>query len=127
MDSMVIALKHADVAVVQTEAMESLCTSVGEEESRDIIERAAVELSDRLWLLEKALHDHEMDEVKRISRSLVAISAQIGLSEFSQVADDLVNCIARNDAVAVAAVAARLVRVGERSLFVAVQFPEITG
>lgn len=127
MENIVTALKHADVPVVQTEAMQTLCISVGIEESRDIIERAAFELSDRLWLLEKALHEKELCEVKRISSSIVAISAQIGLTEFSLVANDLAKCVARSDAVATAAVAARLIRVGERSLYMAVQFPEITG
>tara|TARA_R110002096_G_scaffold113077_6_gene246046 strand:+ start:45946 stop:46329 length:384 start_codon:yes stop_codon:yes gene_type:complete len=127
MDEMVIALKYAEVPIVQPEAMQSLQASMGIDECKDVIERAAFELSDRLWLLEKALYDNEMNEVKRISRSLVAISAQIGLTEFSLVASDLTKCIVRNDKTATASVAARLARVGERSLFMAVQFPEITG
>ena len=127
MDKVIVPLRHVEAPTVQTEALYSLQASLGADESRDVIERAVFELSDRLWLLEKALHERELDEVKRVSRSLVAISAQIGLTEFSLVATDLSNCIARRDHTAIRAVAARLVRVGERSLYMAVQFSEITG
>jgi hypothetical protein len=127
MENEIVPLRHVDAPAMQTDALFSLQASMGVDESKDIIERAVFELSDRLWLLEKALHDTEIAEVKRLAKSLVAISAQIGLSEFSLVASDLTYCIQRDDPVAIQAVAARLVRVGERSLFLAVQFPEITG
>ncbi len=127
MKSNIVPLRHLEAPAVQTEALYSLQASLGMNECRNVIERAVFELSDRLWLLQKALHDAEMKEVKRIARSLVAISAQIGLTEFSLVASDLADCIARGDIVSIGAVSARLIRVGERSLFLAVQFPEITG
>lgn len=127
MNNTIVPLRHTDTPAVQTEALQSLQASLGHDESRDVIERAVYELSDRLWLLQKALHDQEMDEVQRISRSLVAVSAQMGLTEFSLVASDLAHCIAKSDMVSITAVAARLIRVGEGSLFVAVRFPENTG
>ena len=68
-----------------------------------------------------------MDEVQRIARSLVAISAQMGLAEFSLLASDLANCIAQSDFASINAVVARLIRVGESSLFVVVQFPQNMG
>ena len=125
MNTTIVPLRHTDAPAVQTEALQSLHASLGPDESRDVIERAVFELSDRLWLLQKALHDNEMDEVRRIARSMVAVSAQMGLTEFSLVA--VVNCIAKSDSVSIGAVAARLIRVGEGSLFVAVRFPENTG
>lgn len=127
MNTRIVPLRHVEAPAMQTDALLSLQASLGVDESRDVIERAVFELSDRLWLLEQALHETQMPEVDRLSRSLIAISAQIGLSEFSLVASDLSNCIQRGDKIAIGAVAARLVRVGERSLFLAVQFPEITG
>lgn len=127
MNSIVVPLRYTDAPAVQTEALYSLQASLGPDESRDVIERAVFELSDRLWLLQKALHDGEMDEVQRIARSLVAVSAQMGLTEFSLVASDLASCIKRSDNVSIGAVAARVMRVGESSLFMAVQFPQNTG
>jgi hypothetical protein len=127
MNSIIVPLRHTDAPAVQTEALYSLQASLGPDESRDVIERAVFELSDRLWLLQKALHDSEMDEVQRIARSLVAVAAQMGLTEFSLVASDLASCIKRSDIVSIGAVAARLIRVGEGSLFLAVQFPQNTG
>jgi len=127
MRNLVVPLRHTDVPALQTDALYSLQAALGEDQSRDVIERAAYELSDRLWMLEKAMHDTDLDEVKRIAKGLIAISAQIGLTEFSLVASDLTDCIDRGDQVAIASVGARLVRVGEKSLYMAVSFPEVTG
>lgn len=127
MDGLIILLKHDVDPVVQTDALQSLQASLGTAQSRDVIERAAYELSDRLWLLEKAMHEKEWDEARRISSGLVAVSMQIGLTEFSSVAMDLAACIQQGDATAIHAVASRLIRVGEQSLFMAVEFTEITG
>lgn len=127
MKNLVVPLRHTDVPALQTDALYSLQAALGEDQSKDVIERAVYELSDRLWMLERAMHDNELDEVKRIAKGLIGISAQIGLTEFSLVASDLVDCIQSKDDIAIASVSARLVRVGERSLFMAVQFPEVTG
>lgn len=127
MDDTIVPLRHMEIPAVQIEALCSLQDSVGLEQSRTIIERAVDELSDRLCALEKAMFDGETLTVGRIASSLIAVSAQIGLSEFSMVASDLSKCVALCDTTSTVAVAARLVRVGERSLFMAVQFPENAG
>ncbi|GLQ35428.1 hypothetical protein GCM10007939_17110 [Amylibacter marinus] len=127
MKNHVVSLRHTETPAVQTETLASLEASLGAERCKTVIERAVFEMTDRLWLLEKLLRDGQVQEVERIANSLVTISTQIGLSEFALVANDLAECVSRKDVNAILAVGARLVRVGERSLYLAVQFPENAG
>ncbi len=112
---------------IQYEAMELLLQNLGRKASRDVIERAVFEISGRMSNLQEALSEGELGHVRTIALRLTAISRQIGLVEFSDVATDLVQCIGRNDITATYAVAARLIRLGESSLFRAVRFAGMTG
>ncbi len=112
---------------IQYEAMELLLQNLGPKASRDVIERAVFEISGRMSNLQEALSEGELGHVRTIALRLTAISRQIGLVEFSDVATDLVQCIGRNDITATYAVAARLIRLGESSLFQAVRFAGMTG
>lgn len=120
-------LAYKDVPRIQFEAMVLLQENLGPQTSRDVIERAVFEVSDRLCKLELALYDRDFDQVQTLAVGLIAISAQIGLAEFSDVASDLVFCIDCQEMTATHAVAARLLRLGESSMFQAVQFAEMTG
>lgn len=53
-DNTIVPLQHTEAPAVQTEALYSLQASLGPDESRDVIERAVFELSDRLWLIQKS-------------------------------------------------------------------------
>ena len=77
--------------------------------------------------LRQALADGHPAVVHKIAPRLISISAQIGLTEFSGVASDLVRCMDAGDANATCAVAARLMRLSDISMFHAVQFAEATG
>ena len=112
---------------IQYEAMELLLQNLGPKASRDVIERAVFEISGRMSNLQEALSEGELGHVRTIALRLTAISRQIGLVEFSDVATDLVQCIGRNDITATYAVAARLIRLGESSMFQAVQFAGVSG
>lgn len=117
-------LNISEPSVVEATAIVNLQSSLGIESSRDVVERAAFEVSDRLSRLEYALMKGDLQGTAKIAAGLVSISQQIGLSRFAQVADDLVGAIKGNDYVAVAAVSNRLLRQGETALFDAINFPE---
>lgn len=119
-------LKVLEEPLIEYASLRALTNRFGQERSRDLLENAIFELSDRLWLLEKAFYDGALDEAKRVAASFCSLADEIGLVEFSKVASDLVDCIARSDYVATQAVATRLVRVGERSLYQIVQSPELS-
>lgn len=101
--------------------------NLGPQASRDVIERAVFEVSDRLCKLELALFGRDFDRVQTLAVGLIAISSQIGLVEFADVASDLVFCIDCGELTSTHAVAARLLRLGESSMFQAVQFAELAG
>jgi hypothetical protein len=127
MTANIAPLAYRELPRIRYEAMLVLQQNLGLQASRDVIERAVVELSDRLCKLELALYDRDFDAVQTLSVSLIAISTQIGLTEFADVASDLVFCIDCQEMTATHAVAARLLRLGESSMFEAAQFAELTG
>jgi hypothetical protein len=127
MKNNIVPLECGENPNINLEAIHVLQTSLGIEPSRDVIERAAFEISDRLFRLELALHDDNLALASRLAVSLIGVSAQIGLLAFSDVARDLSRCIARQDTIAIQAVSARLLRLGDTSLFTAVEFSDLSG
>lgn len=112
---------------MHSDAIETLRASLGVESSRDVVERAVFEISDRLCRLELALHTQEMEKVGKISASLVCISTQIGLLVFAEVARALAETACRGSPTTAAALAGRLLRLGEASLFCAVELADCSG
>ncbi len=111
-------------SMVEHNAIVSLQTALGLESSRDVVERATFEVSDRLSRMEYALMNGDLEKTAKIASGLVAISEQIGLMKFATVAQDLVSAIDSNDFVAIAAISNRLLRQGERALYDAINFPD---
>lgn len=127
MTAEILAPDYQDKPRIQFEALELLLQNLGPKVSRDVIERALLEIGNRMTKLQRQLYDGELGQVRTIALRLTAISRQIGLAEFSDVATDLVQCIDRGDLTATYAVAARLIRLGESSMFQAARFAGTTG
>lgn len=117
-------LNVRESSVVEPTAIVSLQSALGLESSRDVVGRAAFEVSDRLSRLEFALLNGDLDRTAKIAAGLVSISQQIGLSKFATVAEDLAGAIQHNDFVAIAAISNQLLRQGELALFEAINFPD---
>lgn len=126
MTAEILAPDYRNNPRIQFETMELLLQNLGPKVSRDVIERAVYEIAGRMSRLQRALFDGELGRVRTSALRLTAISRQIGFAEFSDVATDLVHCIDRRDVTATYAVAARLIRLGESSMFQAVQFADMT-
>ena len=124
MQHSVISLQRQEVPEIQEEALHILQRSLGHAASRDVIERAIYELSDRLCQMEYNLKRGELAKVRKLALGMVAISDQIGMSSISMVSTNLVQCIDQQDATAIAAVAHRLINLGETSMFEAVEFAD---
>jgi predicted pyridoxine 5'-phosphate oxidase superfamily flavin-nucleotide-binding protein len=58
----------------------------------------------------------DWQELRKNSRSLIAIADQVGLQKMAAVANDVMSAVDQADPVAIAATLTRLIRVGERSL-----------
>lgn len=94
----------------------TLRRSRGEERVREIVEEVIFHLTDRLGLLSQAMSAGDRPLARALAGRLAAASEQVGLVGFARVARDLGACLARGDAVAAAAVAARLDRMADRSI-----------
>jgi len=122
----VVTLHVTEEPVVDYASLQNLQKKIGLDQSKEIIERSIFELSDRLWLLEKAFFENNLEDARSVAQSFCAPAEEIGLVEFSKVASDLVSCIDICDFVATQAVATRLVRVGECALQHMVHLPEFS-
>ena len=104
-------------AELDTSRLVVLRQSLGDERCREVVEEVVFHLTDRLGQLQAALDDGNAAEAQVLSTRLASLSEQVGLADFARVARDLAACLAAGDPIATAAVAARLMRLGEDSLF----------
>jgi hypothetical protein len=107
---------HEDAAL-DTARISMLRQSLGDQRCREVVEEVVFHLSDRLSLLQTALSDGDTARSLTLVSRLASLSEQVGLSDFARVSRDLCRCIEADDRVATAAVGARLIRLGEDSLF----------
>lgn len=91
--------------------------ALGDERCREVVEEVVFHLSDRLSLLQIALRNGNVAEAQMLASRLASLSEQVGLADFARVARDLGGCLEARNEHATAAVAARLIRLGEESLF----------
>jgi hypothetical protein len=116
---------HED-AVLDTTRILVLRQSLGDQRCREVIEEVVFHLTDRLSLLQKALDAENRPEAHVLSSRLASLSEQVGLADFARVARDLGDCLKSEDPIATAAVAARLIRLGEESLFTVISYADQT-
>lgn len=116
---------HEDAALDRSR-IHLLRQSLGDERCREVVSEVVFHLTDRLGLLQTALGDGDATEAQGLAARLASLSEQVGLSDFSRVARDLVACLATGDETATAAVSARLARLGEDSLFSVIVYTDET-
>ena len=113
-------LRIQEPPTIKVDTINGLKHALGLQPSREVVERAAYEVSERLNRLEMALFEGDLTHTAKLASGLIGISRQIGLKNFANVAGHLVNAIENNDFVAIAAISRRLLRLGEAALFQAV-------
>jgi hypothetical protein len=107
---------HED-AELDTSRILVLRQSLGDQRCREVVEEVVFHLTDRLGQLKSALAAGDAAEAQVLASRLASLSEQVGLADFARVARDLGACLAAGDRIATGAVGARLVRLGEESLF----------
>ncbi|QPH55667.1 hypothetical protein [Pontivivens ytuae] len=117
MSDPVIRITARDSALVDTTAVIGLQRSVGTARCQELVEDAIYEITERLSRLERTMREPNHGEALDIARSLIGLTNRLGLLRMSVVASDLVEVVSTGDDIAAQAVAARLVRLGEESLF----------
>jgi hypothetical protein len=124
MEAEVYRLVAHEDAVLDKRRIAILKQSLGPKRCREVVEEVVFHLTERLTLLEKALATDDVPEASRLAARLASLSDQVGLSDFARVARDLGFCLDAGEQTATAAVAARLIRIGEESLFTVVHYAD---
>ena len=112
----VTLLKQDERVRLDPQRLDTLFDQVGETGAEDIVCRALEELAARLSHAERCYREGRIEDMRKSSRSLIAIADQVGMSLLAGVAGDVTASIDTGDHVALAATFARLLRIGERSL-----------
>lgn len=112
----VTLLKQDERVRLDPQRLDTLFDQLGETGAEDIVCRALEELAARLSHAERCYREGRIAEMRKSSRSLIAIADQVGMSLLAGVAGDVTASIDAGDHVALAATFARLLRIGERSL-----------
>lgn len=93
-----------------------LYLQLGEAGAQNVVTRAMEDLTQRLTDADQMYRNSEFLALRKTIRATVAVAEQIGMGALANRARDVVECIDAGDPVALAAVLARLMRTGERSL-----------
>jgi len=112
----ILQLRPMEQVRVDADQLSGLYANLGEMAAEDIVCRAMEELALRLSHCDRLFRNNDLAELRKSSRSLIAISDQIGMNKLARVAADVTECIDANDTIALAATFARLLRIGEGSL-----------
>jgi hypothetical protein len=93
-----------------------LYAELGQVAAERVLSAAMEDLAVHLVAIQMAVLDRQEQVILRGLDELGRLARQVGMRVLSQVARDLADCVMREDTVAQAAVLARLVRIGDRSL-----------
>jgi len=104
-------------AELDTSRLLVLRQSLGDQRCREVVEEVVFHLTDRLGQLQTALDSDNVADAEVLATRLASLSEQVGLADFARVARDLAACLTSDNPTATSAVAARLMRLGEDSLF----------
>ncbi len=102
---------------LDSDRLEQLYRQLGDAGAENVVCRALEELAARLSHTERCYRANELFDMRKNARSLIAIAEQIGMQKLAGVASDVTKCIDDEDWVALAATLARLLRIGESSLY----------
>ena len=112
----VVVLAVQERARLDDEQLRVLNAHLGTDVAEDVICRALEELAVRLSVIERACKQKDRSKIRKNARALASVARQIGMVGLTSVATDVARCIKDTDDIAMAAIVARLIRVGETSL-----------
>lgn len=110
------ALRHEEGVRLDPDRLMALYEDLGEAGAENVVSRAMEELSHRLAEMQRQYRDVEIDRFCRNARSLSRVAGQVGMVSLARVAQDVADCAASGERVALAATWARLQRLSDQSL-----------
>lgn len=112
----VLQIRPIEQVNLNQERLGALYAQLGESGAEDVVCRAMEELALRMSHCDQLYRDENWRELRKNTRSLIAIAEQIGMGTLSRVAGDVTACIDSGDGTGLSATLSRLLRIGERSL-----------
>jgi len=112
----VTMLRWEETVRLDTDRLGLLYEELGEAGAENAVCRALEDLATRLAHVDRSWKARDFEESYRGARSVAAIAEQIGMATLARVARDVGVAIDAGDAVALAAVMTRLLRIGDCSL-----------
>jgi hypothetical protein len=109
-------LKPDETVRLDASVLGELYLELGEVGAQNIVARAMEDLAQRLTDAVQLYRNADFLALRKTVRATVAVAEQGGMRSLALRAQDVVACIDAGDPVALAAVLARLMRIGERSL-----------
>jgi hypothetical protein len=122
----VLNIRLTETVHVDQDRLGALYAELGETGAEDVVCRAMEELALRLSHCRRLHASGNWDDLRKCTRSLIAISEQIGMLVLARVAKDVIHTIDLHDVPAVSATLARLLRIGEQSLTAIWDLQDIT-
>lgn len=110
------ALPVSEPVRVDGRRVGDIVSELGETAAHSVIGLALEQMATMLMHIDQAVHARDLAQVVTHADRLSRLAWQIGLLSLAGVAMDLGGCAERRDEVALTAVRARLMRVGNRSL-----------
>lgn len=121
----VMEWRRYEATALDARVLHELELSLGHARCREVLGDVAIEMIGKAARLERVLENGDQLMAVRLARMLEALARQVGLLEYARAAADLQGCLQGTDAVATAAVAARLARLGETSLHVLLELAHL--
>ncbi|WP_209016044.1 hypothetical protein [Roseibium sp. RKSG952] len=112
----IITIEHKESVRLDSDRLAGLYRQLGDTNAVDVLCRTIEELAVRLSNCERFWRQRDWAGLRKCSKSLVAISEQVGMTALARVAGDVAQNVDAGDAVAIGATLNRLIRVGEGSL-----------
>lgn len=112
----ITALAVSEPVRVDGQRVGDIINEMGENAAQHVIGLALEQLATALTAVEQALRDDDRAAASGHAERMSRLAWQIGLLSLAGVAMDLGSCIERGDEPAIAAIRARMLRVGNRSL-----------
>jgi hypothetical protein len=122
--SNLVAIDLREPSAIDTDAIQVLKKDVGERRCRSIIDSIIFEITDILCRVETSVKTDDVAALKSDLTRLAELSARAGLVCIADIATDLSACVDSADFAGTAAVSARLIRVGEDSLFALIEYTD---
>lgn len=122
----ILQIRPTENVSVDQDRLGALYSQLGAAGAEDVVCRALEELALRMSHCEKLYREGHWEELRKNTRSLIAIADQIGMLALSDVAGTVTDCIDQGNGVGVAATLSRLMRVGDGSLSAVWDIQDIT-